>query len=203
MINTCNGNTFTTNSGKTFDFSNPSVDVIDIRDIAHALSNICRWGGHGPFFSVGEHSVLASELAMQDRPNNYELQMAVLLHDATEAYIGDMPKPLKIMIAQYNGIEERLEALISNKFIPYSYKYSKDDIKYYDLQMFKKERDELFSVHTGPDLDTIPYPDIDLEMWTPSEAKIYFLERYYSLKDKCKDGYFKRRMAHWSYKALC
>lgn len=180
MINVCNGNTLNTHTGKVFDFADPHEDQIDIEDIAHALSNVCRWGGHCKFYSVAEHSVLAYWLAFADEPDNLDLQLAVLLHDATEAYIGDMPKPLKIMISQYNDIEYRIDHLIKEKYgsrVP----QSKDAIKYYDLIMFKKEREDLFEKHPieGVDLPDVPYYDsFDLNCWEPSRAKAEFLQAY-------------------------
>jgi len=180
MINTCIGNTLNTYTGKIFDFANPQADQIDIEDIAHALSNICRWGGHCKFYSVAEHCVRAFWLARFDHFDDLDLQLAVLLHDAPEAYIGDMPKPLKIMIAQYNDIEARIDHLITEKYGAIK-PQSKAAIKYYDLVMFKKEREDLFEKHPidGVDLENIPYLDnFHLGCWEPSRAKTEFLEAY-------------------------
>ena len=183
MINTCNGNIMTTASGLQFDFSDPQPDQVDIEDIAQALGNTCRWGGHCRFYSVAEHSVLASDLVLSDHPYDYVFRLAVLLHDATEAYIGDMPKPLKIMLSQYNDIEDRLEDIIIKKYCPYS--VHEEDIKYYDVQMFKREREVLFDdTHIGPALKEVPTGDIDLEFWTPEEAKWAFLNMYDELRGR-------------------
>lgn len=67
---------------------------INIRDIAHSLSHICRYGGHcNRFFSVGEHSIMCS-----GRGSDWLCRMWGLLHDAAEAYIGDFTRPLKSML---------------------------------------------------------------------------------------------------------
>ncbi|MEM4379972.1 MAG: hypothetical protein QXL01_04720, partial [Thermoplasmatales archaeon] len=80
-----------TYSGKKFDYLAQSE--LDIEDIAHALSNLCRFNGHTRvFYSVAEHSVNVSSMVPP------ELKIAALLHDAAEAYIGDVPSPLKQLI---------------------------------------------------------------------------------------------------------
>lgn len=79
-----------THTGKKFRPFSPRIEDIDIEDIAHALSNLCRFNGHtSKFYSVAEHSILVSELCPD------ELKLKGLLHDAAEAYLGDVPSPLK------------------------------------------------------------------------------------------------------------
>lgn len=105
-----------TYSGKVFDYLNPTADMIDIEDIAHALSQICRYTGHTTeFYSVAKHSVLASELV----PDH--LALPALLHDATEAYTGDMNKPLKELLPDFRAVEEKIWIVIAEKFgLPYT-----------------------------------------------------------------------------------
>lgn len=80
-------------SGAQVDLILPRADQFDIDDIAHALGNVCRFGGHVPhFYSVAEHSVRVMR-HVSHLP--YHVQLAGLLHDAAEAYIGDMVRPLK------------------------------------------------------------------------------------------------------------
>jgi len=80
----------TTFGRKRYNFINPTVDAISIHDIAHSLSLLCRYNGHTPqFYSVAEHSVLVSRILPDD------LALVGLLHDATEAYVGDMSRPCK------------------------------------------------------------------------------------------------------------
>lgn len=101
-----------TGSGRIFDLYNPTMDMVDIEDIANALGKQCRWNGNIPeFFSVAQHSVMVSWLA----PNH--LAYAALMHDAAEAYIGDIISPIKIMLADFfKKIEHRIELVIFNKF---------------------------------------------------------------------------------------
>lgn len=86
-------------SGRFFDYEFPAPEQISIEDIAHALSHICRFGGHTrTFYSVAEHSVLVSRLLEQSSAARY--QLAALLHDGHEAYLGDLPTPLKVAIGE-------------------------------------------------------------------------------------------------------
>lgn len=100
-----------TRSGKRVSVQNPRPDQFDIKDIAYALSNTCRFNGHcAGFYSVAEHSV-AVALRL---PRN--LRLAGLLHDATEAYLGDIPSPIKQFLPDYKLIEARFERALQAKF---------------------------------------------------------------------------------------
>lgn len=103
--------TILTRSGKLFDYTTPTTDMVELDDIAHALSNLCRFTGHcDRFYSVAEHSVLVSRLVPDD------LALGGLLHDAAEAYCGDVNSPLKSMLGTYRAIEARITAVIEAKF---------------------------------------------------------------------------------------
>jgi uncharacterized protein len=108
----------TTNSGKQLDFLQPDPDTILIQDIATGLSNMPRWAGQiTTFYSVAEHSLLMESLARVRFGNlDKELSKAILLHDATEAYMCDIPTPLKQLIPDYQEIETRLAVTIMAKF---------------------------------------------------------------------------------------
>jgi uncharacterized protein len=100
-----------TYTGKQFYPFRPEIDKIDIVDIAHALSNLCRYTGHSKiFYSVGLHSVYVSDLL----PEKHKLWG--LLHDASEAYLADMASPIKKMFPTYIKAEERLMKVIATKF---------------------------------------------------------------------------------------
>ena len=89
-----------TASGKRFYLRRPTPADIDAGDVAHALAHICRFNGHTrEFYSVAQHSILVSRLLPD------ELKLAGLLHDAAEAYCGDMVKPLKNCLKDFAEYE--------------------------------------------------------------------------------------------------
>lgn len=98
-------------SGKHFHMFRPAMEEICIEDIAHALSNICRYAGHAQcFYSVAEHSIMVSRLV------DPELAMWGLLHDAPEAYIGDIPAPIKKWLPEFQALDDSAMELIAKKF---------------------------------------------------------------------------------------
>lgn len=104
-------NSIATFTGMCFDLAVMDPDSIDIRDIARALSMNCRWGGHvNKFYSVAEHSVRVYEEV--EAP----FKLVALLHDASEAYLHDMPKPFKIMLPDYIAMEDKLMQVIADKY---------------------------------------------------------------------------------------
>jgi len=102
-------------SGKEVNILNPLPDSIDINDIAWALSKQCRLNGHTPrFYSVAEHSINLAEYFLVN--GNRELVKYALLHDAAEAYLGDMPSPVKKLNPRFKEIEENMLSVILTKF---------------------------------------------------------------------------------------
>ena len=107
----------TTYTGVSFDTFEPQMEMIKIEDIAHALSMMTRANGHFPeFFSVGQHSIQCCREAIA---RNYvpEVVMACLLHDASEAYLADITRPVKKNMTMYIQIEEQLQNMIYEKFL--------------------------------------------------------------------------------------
>lgn len=111
-----------TYSGNKFWPLDPRPDEIHLVDIAKALANICRFGGHSErFYSVAQHSVAVSALVLFTNKNRKSALIG-LLHDAAEAYIGDMVRPLKHSPAMYEfrRAEERISRAIAQRFdLPY------------------------------------------------------------------------------------
>lgn len=101
-----------TYSGIYMNVFEPTLEMICIEDIAHALSMQCRFGGHLPsFYSVAQHSLNCSYLIEEP-----ELKLEALLHDASEAYLLDIPRPIKQRLHNYKDLERELMILIFEKF---------------------------------------------------------------------------------------
>jgi len=95
----------------------PDIDKIHIEDIAHALSLLCRANGHiDTFFSIARHSLNCATEA-KARGFTARVQLACLIHDASEAYISDITRPVKSYLEEYKIIEKRLQDVIYTKFL--------------------------------------------------------------------------------------
>lgn len=134
-------NYITTYGGTHFTPTEPVADDIHIADIAHALSLICRGNGHvKTFFSVGQHCIHCA-LEAEARGYSHRVVLACLLHDAGEAYMSDVPRPLKPYIADYKVIEGKLLNTIYEKYLGSLLTVEEealvqevdDDMLYYDL----------------------------------------------------------------------
>lgn len=165
-------------SGKIIDLLNPDPSQFTIEDIATGLSNIARFNGQtNQWYSVAEHSIHVAELL----PNHLKLQG--LLHDATEAYLCDVPSPLKSMLGEaYKAIERRVAGAISVSLGVDLVDLDKAT-KEADLMLLFSERDLLQP--GGPDWgwghDTKRYPDLARRYDTPGQARSAFLNMYRSL----------------------
>lgn len=112
----------------------PTPEMICIEDIAHALANQCRFGGHLPrFYSVAQHSGYVCALVDDDNA------FSALMHDASEAYLMDIPRPIKKRLRDYKEIEDGLMRVIADKF---GFEYPMNTIiKEADEQMLQLEWD--------------------------------------------------------------
>jgi hypothetical protein len=139
----------------------PVAEDIKLEDIAHSLSMLCRANGHyGDFYSVGAHCLNCYDEAVA-RQESQRIRMACLLHDATEAYISDITRPVKRYLGEYQKIEDRLSKVIYEKFLgspltSYEEKTVKiidDAMLYYEFLEFGayKLSDEIPFVAATPD----------------------------------------------------
>lgn len=111
------GDCITTYTGKHFDPLIPDERLIYVEDIAHALSLICRGNGHvKTFFSVAQHCINCAKEAAA-RGYSRRMILACLLHDASECYMSDVPRPFKKSLPDYVEQEERLLSVIYEKFL--------------------------------------------------------------------------------------
>jgi 5'-deoxynucleotidase YfbR-like HD superfamily hydrolase len=168
-----------TQSGNYFNFLEPHTSEIHIEDIAHALSHLCRFTGHTrQFYSVAQHSVLASRFIEWLDP---DAAMAALLHDAAEAYIGDISRPLKQLLPDYKVIEERVERAIFPIF-GIAYPLSKA-VKTADLILLATEQRDLMPEHHDEWalIKGITPLQETIEPWTPEQAFREFMRRYEEL----------------------
>lgn len=102
-------------TGGRFYVSEPERSDFKIEDIAHALANICRFGGHSKrHYSVAEHSLLVSRIIKAEGGMPLQ-QLWGLMHDATEAYLGDIPTPLKATLVGYSEREDQLMRIIAKR----------------------------------------------------------------------------------------
>lgn len=105
-----------TSQGNKFFPSEPHKTTFDIKDIAHALSNLCRFGGHTKrFYSVAQHSLLVADI-VKSWGGSPDAELWALMHDSTEAYMIDLPTPIKATMPIYAEREHELMALITNSF---------------------------------------------------------------------------------------
>jgi hypothetical protein len=107
----------TTFTGEDFTPLTPDINQIHIEDIAHALSLMCRANGHFiQFYSVAQHSINCANEA-KERGLSAKVQLACLLHDASEAYLSDITKPVKKHLTRYREIENNLQEIIYEKYL--------------------------------------------------------------------------------------
>lgn len=110
-------NYITTFSKLKFNPINPNKKDISIDDIAHSLSLLTRANGHFPeFYSVAQHCILCCEESIARGYSN-KVSLACLLHDASEAYMSDITRPVKKNLPKYLDIEENLQGIIYNNFL--------------------------------------------------------------------------------------
>ena len=108
-----------TYSGRYVDTSNPRVDTIDLTDIAHALSQICRYGGHcRVFYPVAEHSVFVSR-RLERKGAPAIVCYEGLHHDDAEGYLGDIPRPTKGLLRTLGSAYDDLSDLMDNVICAY------------------------------------------------------------------------------------
>lgn len=156
------------NSGIAFWPLDARAEEVRIEDIAHSLALLCRFGGHCErFYSVAEHSVHVARLVSP------EAALWGLLHDASEAYVVDLPRPLKRMLPGYSLIERKVHLAIAEHFglspeIP-------QEVKAADAAMLLAEARQLMRVPPMPWEERGDPAQVAVRCWSPERAQAEFL----------------------------
>ena len=190
-----------TYTGRTFYPMDPRADDIDPRDIAHALGMQCRYNGHvRRYYSVGEHCVKMSQTFTDPH-----LALWALLHDATEAYVGDMIRPLKRSMPEYVAAEGAVMVQIGMKFglfqpervtllqevlgfSPSEIAIMPHEVEDADNRILLTEREVLLNQNGhswGHGLEELEPLDVEIECWSPGLAEHLYLRRLNELIGEC------------------
>lgn len=162
-------------NGTYFDFLDPESASFGIEDVAHGLSHICRFAGQcREFYSVAEHSVYVSMLVPPEHA------FAALMHDAAEAFVGDVAKPLKDLLPEYKAIEDRVEKAVLARFG--LSKPLHPSVKEADIVMLATEQRALMRNDDDWHYTHGRQPaDIEIKALPPAEARALFLSRFSEL----------------------
>lgn len=181
----------TVSGGRVY-LDRPDPADIDIRDIAHGLSNVCRFGGQcAQFYSVAQHSVLVSDLCGAD--GNARHALAGLLHDASEAYTSDVPTPVKDFCLGLRDLEDRLMRAIALKFdftYPLARMVKTADRSALGLEwaVFMPDQAYPYNEILPGEMDVAPFGLAGgrIDRWQPNLARNLFLDRFNHLVHRIK-----------------
>jgi len=163
-------------SGRMLDFKDPKPDQFTIEDIALGLSRQPRFGGHTKaFYSVAQHCVHLAQVV----PKGYKMQ--ALMHDASEAFMGDMSTPLKHLLPDYMDIEEGVSGAIQKAF---GFSPMSPLLEVADARMLITERNALLPTYNEKDwAGHEPYP-IKIRPMIMEKAYGEFLKAYQLIKEE-------------------
>jgi len=165
-------NFMTTISGKRINYENPTVEMFDITDIAHSLSNLCRFGGHiNRFYSVAQHSVMVSNLVP------HHLALAALLHDASEAYLSDIVRPAKRLLPEYKELELKIQNVLEERF---AVTFDHEEIHIADNKALYAEASYFYDDISDWGLDGFEH-DCIIKPLSAEHARLMFLCRFSEL----------------------
>jgi uncharacterized protein len=169
-------------SGKQVDFINPDPEQLCIEDIAHALAHTCRYTGHTQYFySTAEHSIILVNYIWSNLGYSKQDQFTMLMHDAAEAFLGDISSPLKALLPDYKKIEKNFEKVLANKF---GFEYPLPDrLKQLDKRIILDEVKYLFAESVGNwEHDDYEPLNVEIAGLSPDQAKRKFLYMFHNLK---------------------
>jgi len=185
------GDWMQTYTGKAFYPLDPRAEDIDPVDIGHGLSRQCRYNGHvRDYYSVAEHCVHLSYVV----PKEYALW--ALLHDATEAYVGDVIRPMKRYLPQFTDIEDVVMVAIVNRFgldtlnatmrivqlgeeeLPRLAISMPEVVKEADTRLLLNERRDMLGEPPQEwGVNGEPFPNVFIDGWSPETAKTLYMLR--------------------------
>lgn len=184
------GDYITTSTGNKFYINQPSALDFSVSDIAHALSNLCRFTGHSPrFYSVGEHSLHCLDIAIHLGASPLKCIYA-LMHDASEAVMNDLARPVKQNVPDYKALEDKISNIMWDVCgVPAPTKEDYEFVKKIDNTMIFLELEQIMGrkdlyEYTLLDtfVDDIPSNMIDLkEGFKSGESKGAMIEEYMRL----------------------
>lgn len=172
------GNWMQTYSGRQFWPLDPRASDVVIEDIAHALSLQCRFAGHCRFhYSVAQHSVLvASQMEHMGHGGDDAIILAALLHDASEAYLIDVPRPVKPYLEEYASIERSVQHAVLDRFgVPMAYRESSNIKRADNILLATEQRDIMNKPPADWELDEAPSALLTIVYWTPEQAFDQFM----------------------------
>ena len=169
----------------------PRPEDVMFRDIAHALAMQCRYGGHCMrFYSVAEHSVLLARHVLIEHPAgrrhevpaDRQLALWLLLHDASEAYLSDMIRPLKRFMPEYREAEDRVQWAIYERY-GLDPDMEPHEVKQFDNRILMDERAQVMrhttdQWHFGGETEPL---GVTLQFWSPERAEDEFLAMFQML----------------------
>jgi hypothetical protein len=181
-------NTILTHTGRYVNPLDLRPDDVRIEDVAHALSNQCRYAGHTrTFYSVAEHSLWCAGY-LEERGYGPDVALAGLLHDAAEAYLVDLPRPLKMAPGfgdLYREAEARAQRVLEEVFGLAHGQLEHPAVKRADLVLLATERRDLMPPHGDwPILDGVEPMEGVLTPMRPEVARRWFLHHYTRLSSK-------------------
>jgi len=173
-----------TYTGRRFYPTAPRAQDVDIVDIAHALSNLCRYTGHcREFYSVAQHSFCVARVVLKSFGADLVTIRAALLHDAAEAYTNDIARPLKVSLPRYKEIEAAVQQAIYERFGVVNFDYAA--IKKADNAVLAAEAKTLM-VNTVDWCLPEPAPDyLKIVPLPPASAKCVFEDTWQYLFEDC------------------
>ncbi|NDW19453.1 hypothetical protein D0T53_11110 [Dysgonomonas sp. 216] len=177
---------FRTFTRKKFNILNPTSDMIDIVDIAKGLAYKPHFSGFSPkFFSIAEHSLLVEEYTRSYHGEScYKLRLEALLHDASEAYTGDMIKPIKNLLPNFVLIEKKIQKAIYRKYGIDPHKNGQE-VKFFD--------NKVQDIEAGVFYDTMDigrkkhYEDHFVKYLTTDDAYKAFIDKFNYLTSKIQE----------------